>query len=223
MKQHLFGYLASYLYLFGVILAVTLVQKLTHIQTELSRKIIHILIGTTWLILYHFFWPDWQILIVPVSFILINGLSYKYKLFSAIERTDAGENHLGTIYFSIAMTLLLALALIFPKTILASGLAVACLCFGDGFAAICGTLARHPIAITRHKTVQGTIGCMLAALFGVLFFGWLMGMTIPVSCAVLLAAATGILELVGHGLDNFSIVFGIYALASVLILNGVIG
>lgn len=215
------GYLGSYIYLFGVILGITFLQRLLKFSTELSRKMIHILIGATWLILYHAFWPNKQILIVPISFIIINALSYKFKLFSAIERDDDHDNHLGTIYFSIAITILFMMALYWPKTIMASGIAVFCLCFGDGFAAIAGTMASRPIRITPSKSIQGTLACMLASFFGMLLFSWIMHYPMPIFACVILAIACGLLELVGNGLDNFSITFGIYALASMFIYYGV--
>ena len=222
MSAHLSGYLAAYLYLFGVILAVTLLQKVTGMNTEYSRKLIHILIGATWLILYHFFWPSPQILIVPFSFIIINALSYRFGLFSAIERTGDSENHLGTVYFSIGITALLACALLWPDTVMISGMAVTCLCFGDGFAAICGTMAKHPIPLTKGKSLQGTLGCIAATLAGLLLFSAVMDFSISLPALLLLSAATGLLELVGHGLDNFSIIFGCYGLGCALLALGVL-
>lgn len=216
------GYLGSYVYLFGVIIGITLLQRFFKFSTELSRKMIHILIGATWLILYHAFWPNWQILIVPISFIIINALSYKFKLFSAIERSDDGKNHLGTVYFSIAITGLFVLALCFENTIMSTGIAVFCLCFGDGFAAIIGTLSKHPIMIRESKSLQGTIACMISAGVGILLFSIVMQYPIPISVLLILSVATGLLELVGHGLDNFSITFGIYLLVSSFMYCGVL-
>ena len=218
--QYLLGYLYSYLYVFGVIFGVTLLQKCTRMSTEISRKLIHILTGGVWIILYRYFWDSWQILVVPASFILINALSYRYKLFSAMERTDG--NHLGTVYFSIGMTVLFLCALLLPKTIMASGLAVFCLCFGDGFAALVGKAVKKPLNITETKSVQGTLSCMVATFLGLCLFSYLLSYPLPLSVVSILSVATGFLELVGKGLDNFTVLFGTYALASIFVFSGAI-
>ena len=216
------GYLVCYAYLFAVIFGVGLFKKLLGFSLETSRKIIHTLIVFTWVFLYHFFWPDWQILIVPISFIIINALSYKFHLFKMIERSDGEDNHKGTIYFAIGITALMVFALIWPKTIMATGLATFALCFGDGPAALFGTHAKNKIHIRHDKTVQGTIACFLGALVGLYIFALIESYNLPLWVALVLSAATALLELVGKGLDNFSILFGVYAIASIMIQNGVI-
>ena len=42
------------------------------------------------------------------------------------------------------------------------------------------------------------------------------------AAAAILSISTALLELVGKGLDNFSILFGVYLIASILTMNGVI-
>lgn len=216
------GYIVCYAYLFAVIFGVGLAQKLFHFSIETSRKIIHTLIVFTWMFLYLFFWDSWQIIIVPISFIIINALSYKFKLFKMIERTDSTDNHMGTVYFSIGITALMLFALIWPTTIMATGIATFALCFGDGPAALYGSMAKNKIFLRKGKTLQGTLSCFVGAFIGMCLFTWMMNYCIPMWAMLLLSAATAALELVGKGLDNFSILFGIYVLAVSLIHNGVL-
>ena len=216
------GYLICYAYLFAVIFGVGILKKILGFSIETSRKIIHTLIVFTWVFLYKFFWNNWQIVIVPISFIIINALSYKFKLFKMIERDDNDDNHKGTIYFSIGITALMVFALLWPKTIMATGIATFTLCFGDGPAALFGTMAKKKIHLCNGKTLQGTISCFLGALIGIYIFALIMSYQIPIWVALILSLATSLLELVGKGLDNFSILGGVYLISTALIYAGVL-
>lgn len=216
------GYLICYAYLFAVIFGVGVFKKILGFSIETSRKIIHTLIVFTWVFLYWYFWNDWQIVIVPISFIIINALSYKFKLFKMIERTDDNDNHKGTIYFSIGITALMCFALLWPRTIMATGIATFALCFGDGPAALFGTMAKNKKYICNGKTLQGTISCFIGTLVGLYVFAFVMSYHIPIWVALILSLATSIFELVGNGLDNFSILGGVYLISSALIYGGVL-
>ena len=211
------GYLVTYLYAFSLIGIIGVLNKLLKFKEDTARKLIHILLCFTWMLLYHYFWRDWQILIIPISFILINYLSYKFKIFKMIERESGELNHKGTIYFAIAMSLLMGAAFIFPTTIMQSGIAVFCLCFGDGFAALFGRMFKKRIMIRPNKSLQGMIACFAGAVLGLIIFSAIMNYALPWYIIVALSAATAILELVEHGLDNFSITIGTYLLAVALL------
>lgn len=215
MNRLLSGYIWTYLYLFSLIGFIGLLQKIINLSTEVSRKLIHIFLCFTWLFLYYFFWPSWQIIIIPISFIVINFLSYKFKFFKMIEREER-ENHKGTIYFAIAISALMGVALLLPNTIMHTGISVFCLCFGDGFAALFGTMLKKRIMLRKNKSLQGTIFCFLGAILGLVLFSVITGYAIPWYVILVLAGATGLFELVEHGLDNFSIIAGVYLLSVVL-------
>ena len=216
------GYFVCYAYLFAVIFGIGILKQILGFTTETSRKIIHTLIVFTWVFLYHYFWDNWQIVIVPISFIIINALSYKYKLFKMIEREDDNNNHKGTIYFSIGITILMFLALFFPKTIMATGIATFALCFGDGLAGLFGSLARNKVYIYKEKTIQGFIACIVGTMIGLTIFSLIMSCKIPFWAMMIISVSTALLELIGQKYDNFAISFGIYALSSLLICTGVI-
>lgn len=216
------GYLVCYVYLFAVIFGVGFFKEKLGFSLETSRKIIHTLIVFTWVFLYYFFWPDWTIVIVPISFIIINALSYKFHLFKMIERDGGDDNHKGTIYFAVGITALMIFALLWPQTIMATGLATFALCFGDGPAAMFGSKAKNKIIIRQGKTLQGTIACFIGALIGLYVFSAILSYRLPFGVAILLSFATALFELVGKGLDNFSILFGVYIIASIMVQNGVI-
>lgn len=206
----LYGYLFSYVYLFSVILLIGLFQKILNFNVEISRKLIHIFVGMSWLILQKFLAGTWHIVIIPLSFILINFLSYKYKIFKMYERRDDGNNHYGTIYYAISITIMAIASLFIPKLMLPFGIACFCLSFGDGAAALVGTLSkRKKIMLTKDKSLIGTIACAIFAIFGILLLSLFVSVPLKWTEILLLGVLTAVLELVGNGMDNFSIPFGI--------------
>ena len=216
MHSLIWGYVICYTYLFSVIFGIGLLQKKFNFSIETSRKVIHTLIVFTWVFLYRFFWNDWQIIIIPITFIVINALSYKFKLFKMIERDGNAENHKGTIYFSIGITVLMGCALVWQATIMETGIATFALCFGDGIAALVGSNAEHKYMIRKDKSLQGTLACAMGTVVGLTIFSWIMSYRIAPFAILFLSLETAILELVGYGLDNFSIIFGIYSSACLL-------
>lgn len=56
-----------------------------------------------WVFLTPIFTDLWAIVFVPFVFIIINSLSLRYKIISAMERDD---DSLGTVYYAISMFVL---------------------------------------------------------------------------------------------------------------------
>lgn len=71
---------------------------------EITRKIVHIGVGTWIIPTTLFFDSPWMAIIPPASFVLINLLSYRFKLVKAME---AGDRNPGTIYFPLAFVILI--------------------------------------------------------------------------------------------------------------------
>ncbi|TPW07966.1 MAG: phosphatidate cytidylyltransferase [bacterium] len=73
---------------------------------EITRKIIHIGVGTWIIPTTLFFDSPWMAIIPPASFVLINLLSYRFHLVKAMED---GDRNPGTIYFPLAFVILILL------------------------------------------------------------------------------------------------------------------
>lgn len=214
IMNFLWGYLIGYAYLFGIILGVGAAYKIFKFPSELSRKLIHILICFTWLILYRFFEGSWQILVMPLSFVIINALSLKYKFFKGMER-EGEKSTPGTVYYAIAISVLVGLSLIVPETLIPGGIAIFCLSFGDGFAAIAGEFfGKYSPKITKTKSLIGTAACFVFTIVGVYIFSIFVPIGMSFPQVLIIGVATALLELAGLGLDNFTISFGIVALAT---------
>jgi dolichol kinase len=149
-----------------------------------------------------------------VSFIIINALSIKYKFFAGMER-EGEKASLGTVYYAAAITVLMAISLVFEETLIPSGIAVFALSFGDGFAAIAGHyLGKNSPRITKNKSLVGSVACFVFAIAGVYILSLFVPIELSFAQVAIIGAATAVLELAGWGLDNFTISFGIVALAT---------
>ena len=143
----------SYIFVFSIILIATLLKKYLHLSEFTTRKLVHIGVGN-WVIVAFYLFTDWYMAIIPpVSFILINYLSYRYKIFKAMELDDKNP---GTVYYSISLTVLTFLTFYWvPKHILPY-LGIMSMVWGDGFAAVIGR--SYPIRkIAENKSLGGSL------------------------------------------------------------------
>ncbi|MBQ9949222.1 MAG: hypothetical protein IJO93_00695 [Clostridia bacterium] len=219
MKDIILGYILCFLCVFGIIGTVTLLHKILKFSGELSRKLIHILVGLTWLPMYFYLRGTVHIIIVPVIFTVVNWLSAYFGIFKSMERDRGdGKHDFGTVYFAVCMVILSVISYFFPNTLYAYGIAVYCLSFGDGAAAIFGTLIKsHNPTIMKGKSLLGTLSCAVFAVLGVYFACAFTNVSVSPVQALILGVATAILELFGGRLDNFTVSFGVMLCACILI------
>lgn len=207
------GYLVIYGYIFFSILVLgKLLLKITPV--ELSRKFIHISLFMVWVFIDIFFKNTIHQVIIPFTFIIINYLSYKFKLFKSIERDE--DNHLGTVYFSIAIFVMLLVAYILPELYIYTGISTFCLTFGDGFASLIGSSFKSK-KIKDNKSILGFVSCFIFSLISLIGFKYFYLNELLYTDILIIASFSAILELVGKGLDNFSIVFGTFIISILLL------
>ena len=195
------GYLITYAYIFLLIFGVgPLIKKISN--GNISRKVIHICLFMVWYFIDIFFKGTIHQIIIPFSFLVINALSYKFKLFKAIEKEE--DNHFGTIYFAITVLILMSISYFVPSLYLYSGVGVICLTFGDGFASLIGSQINSK-KIYGKKSILGFISCIFATFIGLTAFKFISFGTLSFDLIILLSFVVGIVELVDYGLDNFSV------------------
>lgn len=210
----LYGYLTIFSYVFFLIFIVGgIANKIFNV--EVSRKIIHMLLFFVWILLDIFLKGTIHQVIVPIIFIVVNYLSYKFRIFKNMERVD--DNQPGTVYFSIAITIVMLISLIFPKVYYASGISVFALTFGDGLAAIVGRYTKSKL-IRNKKSLNGFISCFLATFLAIYALGYFYQLDLTILMCLSIGMAAAIFELVDKGLDNFSVV-GVTFVLSILFLN----
>lgn len=99
--SNLIGIIASYAFIIVVIIVAKLFEK---IGKEASRKFIHIALCNWWFIAMYFFTNAVWASIVPLSFVIINYISYKKNIISVMERDN--QDGLGTVYYAISLFVL---------------------------------------------------------------------------------------------------------------------
>lgn len=212
MQMILLGYITVFAYIFFLIFALgPLVKKFT--TAEASRKVIHIMLFMVWVFLDLFFRHTVHQIIIPVCFLVLNALSYKFKIYKSVEREDG--NHMGTVYFAIAVTIIMTAAYFLPELFPHTGIAVFCLTFGDGFAALVGYHTRSR-ELYKGKSLYGTLACALASMLSLAVFRLVYMPSLGWSSILLLGLLCAMLELVGWGLDNFSTTIPILIISRLL-------
>lgn len=210
----------STLYIFAVLGLATLVAKRQKRKTELSRKLVHILVGN-WVFFTPFFSSLWAVLVVPFSFIIINALSMRYQIFSAMERED---KNFGTVYYAVSMFILCGASYLLGWRELAF-IGLLSMAYGDGLAALVGKRwgKRGRFSFAPEKTLAGSITtgvCVFAVSLGSIFFlvqaqldrpAWYALLVVPALTAVF----ASFIELSGkNGCDNLSLPLGAGLFAS---------
>lgn len=204
------GYLFSLLYAFLCLGLGFGLYKLS-VDKKITRKIVHILVGAEWIILYHFVGASVHFLIICLLFLLVLFVSYKRGLMPMI--SSEGDNSPGTVYYALAMSVMAIICLIIPDMMLPFGIGVFCTSLGDGLAGIVGYLL-HPdktpnIRIFGNKTLFGTVSIFVASLGVALAFNSFFHLGLLIWQIVAIALFASELELVsGMGLDNITVTLG---------------
>jgi phytol kinase len=218
--REILGLIASYVYASGLILVAELLRRRLAVPQELTRKLVHIGAGM-WVFGILALFDRWQIGVLPfASFIVVNYLFYRYRVFGAMDSADSPP---GTVYFALALTLLFALLWRPAGPLDRAPVAVAgamALTWGDALAALVGQRwGRHRYRVAgSERSWEGSAAMFLASLAAItsslalLPGSWLSPHAPPVGVgAALLVAllAAGVATLVEavspRGLDNLAV------------------
>ena len=220
------GYFLTYAYVFFLIGLSTLLQKVFHASNETTRKVVHIGCGFAWFIMAWFFGATWHLLIPPITFIVLNYISYKKGTFSAMERSE--NPSLGTVYYPISMTVMAAFAAFADRRfLLIYGIALLSLSLGDGFAPIFGAIKKGNRSLYGGKSLYGTLSVfvfsMLTAVLLLLFQFpenvFTLSLPMILLAGALGAMAAALLELFSKkGLDNIFMPLGMSAVIYAVLL-----
>jgi phytol kinase len=190
VPNDVFWLIASYVCV-ALLLVLATVLRGRHGSPEITRKIVHIGVGTWILPTCLYFQSPWMALIPPASFVVINAVSYRFRLLPAMEE---GESNPGTIYFPIAFVLLILLCwpgALFPRgiqgllpgmgTFATEGLTarlpivsgIMALAWGDAAASIFGRRygRRRYRIFDSHRSLEGTLAFLFFGTLGILL-GW---------------------------------------------------
>ena len=160
--RNIFGLIVSFIFIAIVIASAKLFEKA---GKEASRKYIHIVLSSWWIIAMVFFDSPYWAMILPIIFVFINFASYKFNIIKSMERDENEKDGLGTVYYALTL-LILSVVFFGPlknyKTVWGPtiGLAgVAVMGYSDALAAIVGRSVKSPsyTISTTTKTLAGSI------------------------------------------------------------------
>ena len=169
------------------------------VHSELSRKFIHITVGS-----FVAFWPfflDWnQIKILSIAFVVVVVISKQLNLFQAIHSVNRPTR--GEIFFALAVG---AVALISEDKWIYMA-AVLQMSLADGLAAVIGTRYGKSSRYTvfgHVKSIYGTATFFVTSLAILLGYAYFAGEPVQILALIGLAAAASLIENVGvEGIDN---------------------
>lgn len=213
----LYGYLLSYIYLILIIAFAMFLNGFFNIKNEHTRKFIHIFVCFCWIIMYRYFGNTIHSIILPLSFVLINWLSYKFNIIKAMESDKETDKSLGTVYYVISLTFVNLICIYYPEFSNYAGLGIFALSFGDGFAALVGRNIKFKnFDIVKGKSFWGTFSCVIFTIIGLYIFTFFADYNISFMNIICLSLLTSVLELIGGKYDNLVIPLAIMGLSKII-------
>ena len=203
------GYIISFSFVSIIILIATILGKLKKVGIEGTRKLVHISVSNWWFIAMLYFVNPISASVVPFCFIIINYLSYKKQLFSAIERGE-GKKDLGTVYYSVSLFLLVLLTFSLNKPEIGL-LGILIMGYGDGFAALVGKKwGTKPLAFNKNKTVEGSITVFILSIIITFLILTYYYPQVSLNIALLISLSMGVFAflieaLTPNGFDNLTL------------------
>ena len=190
-------------------------RQTTDVNTEITRKVVHIGAGHVILLAWWLQTPTWMGLAASVGFSGVALLSYRYPLLPGIN--GVGRHSLGTFFYAISIGVLTAgFWPIWQPQYAALGILV--MTWGDDLAALVGqNFGRHPYQVLGNKkSWEGSLTMAGASfLVGTLVLGATLGLSWPVmAIAGVVAAGATLLETLSFvGIDNLTVPMGSALLA----------
>ena len=213
--NNIIGLIVASIYILVIFLTSKLFKKK---GKEVTRKYIHIMLSNIWFISLAFFDNFIIAAILPMLFVIINSLSYKYNLIKIMEREDKKEG-IGTVYYAISLTILSLVTFYINKPILAlPGILI--MGYGDGLAAVVGQSIKSKSfnIFGSTKSIAGSTTMFIVSLIiSVLIFAFI-GVDYLIAKSILIAFIATILEAISvKGLDNITVPIIITAIVANII------
>lgn len=195
--NNIIGIILSYVFVVVVIISAKLFEKL---GKEASRKYIHIVLCNWWFIAMYFFDSLICACIVPLTFVIINYISYKKNLIEVMERDM--QDGLGTVYYAISLFILSIISFGIIKNSIIGLAGCLVMGYGDGLAAVIGKniKSKEYKIFNSKKTILGSI-TMFIITFVILSL--LRGISIKIAIISLIIT---IIEAISvKGTDNLTV------------------
>jgi phytol kinase len=208
MKSDWFALVLSYVYVFATIGISEGLRKWQGYSVDFTRKFIHIGVGM-WSVGTVLLFENWYFAAIPpLSFVLINYISYRQEAFKAMEVGEKGN--LGTVYFPISFALIIYCLWARRDLVVASLMPMT---WGDALAAILGKrCGKYKYSIGGSiRSLEGSLSMFLfswlATFLALLFFpplGWQLSLLYSLIVAVIATVVEAVS--IWH-IDNLTVPF----------------
>ena len=183
-------------------------------HSELSRKFIHIVVGS-FVAFWPFYLPWSDIQIISLAFIVVVLISRKINLFKSIH--SVGRTTWGELYFGISVGLVSVMSSnkwVYMVAILQMSLA-------DGLAAVIGSsvlIGRRYKIFGHNKSVIGSLTFyIISFILTVVYLIFSKGQSQPATVLIVLPLISTVLENISvGGLDNLTVPFIYTVLLNIL-------
>jgi len=197
-------------YIYVAILLIITEKILDNVPNDISRKILHIMVGNIAFLL-PLFQTRWVMAFVAAGpFILFTFLMSPYSPIESMRGKTSGAGHgMGLVYYAIAWTVL-AYLFFDHKEIIAIG--ILAMSYGDGFASIIGSrYGKHKFKILGdEKSYVGSISMFVFTLLTVFIALFYYQVSIDdklIALFYIIFIATVIEAISPKGLDNLTVPF----------------
>ena len=210
------GYILAFLYGIFCLLLAHVAYKLG-MPKIYTRKLVHVLVGFEWVILYFFHGTTIHSLVVCIAFLALLFIVSRKNLMPMI--SSESDNSLGTVYYAVAMSVMAAVCLLLPELMIPFGMAAFCTSFGDGFAGIVGqSIKRKNPRIYGNKTLFGTLANFVFSFASAETFVLIFDLNLTVWHSIAIAFICVCFELLGVlGFDNILLPLAVFSLSSAFI------
>lgn len=212
--KNIIGIIVSYVFIIVVVILAKLLEKQ---GKEASRKFIHIILSNWWFIAMYFFTNWIWASIVPLSFIIINYISYKSNLIKVMEREK--NDGLGTVYYAISLFAISVFTfgvIHKPEVGLVSVLVMG---YGDGLAGVVGRAIESKTFKVGNttKSVAGSMTMFLITFMLVSIFLGAKGIELFAIKSIIIAAILTIVEATSvKGTDNLTVPLSVCIILSLM-------
>ena len=201
--QNVIGLIVSYIYIGIIIISAKFFEKA---GKEASRKYIHIMLSNWWLIAMFFFKDAIWASIGPLSFIVINYISYKKNVISVMEREK--QDGLGTVYYAVALFLVVIFTFGIIKRPEIGLCAIFIMGYGDGLAAVIGQAVnsyKYKIGNTQ-KSAAGSATMFFISFIIIAIFLCSINASFWLLKSIILSILLTVIEAVSiKGTDNITV------------------
>ena len=208
IKSDLAGVALVYIYV-AILLIIT--EKLLNKYPNISRKVLHIMVGNVAFILPIFETKEIMAFIAAGPFIIFTFLMSPYTPIKSIKgKTSAAGHSMGLVYYSITWTIL---AYLFFENMIVIAIGILAMSYGDGFASLLGVKfgKRKYKVFGDEKSYVGSISMFFFTFITILIAVFYYSINITTFVLFVLVSISFISALIEgvtpKGVDNLTVPF----------------